>query len=82
MALMCRHTHELYRKGRDFATLVPTVLSAAAGEVQLFPRAMRSPTAEPFAIDVDVHCLCRRTIGQGKAPLVPCRTCDVVTGRV
>ncbi|CAL8310647.1 unnamed protein product [Gadus morhua 'NCC'] len=44
-----------------------------AGEVQLFPRAMRSPTAEPFAIDVDVHCLCRRTIGQGKAPLVPCR---------
>ena len=47
-----------------------------AGEVQLFPRAMRSPTAEPFAIDVDVHCLCRRTIGQGKAPLVPCRRCD------
>ncbi|CAL8388919.1 unnamed protein product [Boreogadus saida] len=40
-----------------------------AGEVQLFPRAMRSPTAEPFAIDGDVHCLCRRTIGQGKAPL-------------
>ena len=47
-----------------------------AGEVQLFPRAMRSPTAEPLAIDVDVHCLCRRTIGQGKAPLVPCRRCD------
>ncbi|CAL8336589.1 unnamed protein product [Boreogadus saida] len=44
-----------------------------AGEVQLFPRAMRSPTAEPFVIDVDVHCLCRQTIGQGKAPLVPCR---------
>ncbi|CAL8293450.1 unnamed protein product [Arctogadus glacialis] len=44
-----------------------------AGEVQLFPRAMRSPTAEPFAINVDVHCLCIRTIGQGKAPLVPCR---------
>ncbi|CAL8371590.1 unnamed protein product [Gadus morhua 'NCC'] len=38
--------------------------TATAGEVQLFPRAMRSPTAEPFAIDVDVHCLCRRTIGQ------------------
>ncbi|CAL8237679.1 unnamed protein product, partial [Boreogadus saida] len=51
----------------------PASLSKRAGEVQLFPRAMRSPTAEPFVIDVDVHCLCRRTIGQGKAPLVPCR---------
>ncbi|CAL8377871.1 unnamed protein product [Boreogadus saida] len=63
-------TTVIYHQGRMRSYLCSCF---QAGEVQLFPRAMRSPTAEPFAIDVDVHCLCRRTIRQGKAPLVPCR---------
>lgn len=50
--------------------------SFQAGILTPFPSTERHPTAKAVhTIEVDVHCLCRRTIRTGKDPLVFCRIC-------
>uniref|UniRef100_A0A0E9XAK3 Zinc finger PHD-type domain-containing protein n=1 Tax=Anguilla anguilla TaxID=7936 RepID=A0A0E9XAK3_ANGAN len=51
--------------------------SFQAGIRTPFPSTVRCPTAKAVhAIEVDIHCLCRRTVRTGKDPLVFCRRCS------